>query len=81
MFHLASTCQRERSFCNRSSVLPIRPVSSWGLIECTSVLQVAAGPGVPPGAVGGFPHSLQRAAGQRIDVTGGQDRLGVWGVS
>ncbi|KAL4423128.1 hypothetical protein ABPG77_004811 [Micractinium sp. CCAP 211/92] len=32
--------------------------------------QVAAGPGVPPGAVGGFPHSLQRAAGQRIDVTG-----------
>lgn len=32
--------------------------------------QVAEGPGVPPGAVGGFPHSLHHHAGQRVDVTG-----------
>lgn len=32
--------------------------------------QVQEGPGVPPAAVGGFPHSLGRNAGQRVDVTG-----------
>ena len=32
--------------------------------------QVAPGPGVPQGAVGGFGHTLRPGAGQRLDVTG-----------
>lgn len=32
--------------------------------------QVAAGPGVPPGAVGGFGHTLSHSSGQRVDVAG-----------
>jgi hypothetical protein len=31
---------------------------------------VAEGPGVPSGAIGGFPHTLRPGAGQRVDVTG-----------
>lgn len=37
---------------------------------CLCCMQVSEGPGLPPAAVGGFPHTLRPGAGQRVDVTG-----------